>query len=110
MRDPHVGKALLLVHRDPAASFTADKLAAAVGVSRTRFFERFAELVGEPPAKYIARWRVLAAADLLRDTTLTAREIASKVGYGSEDALARAFKRHMGMTPGAYQRGRASAS
>jgi transcriptional regulator GlxA family with amidase domain len=106
-RDPHVGKALSLVHRDPAAAWSAEKLAAAVGMSRTRFFGRFTELLGEPPAKYVARFRVLAAADLLRHERISTREIASRVGYGSEDALARAFKRHLGVTPGEYQRAHA---
>ncbi len=105
-KDEQIGRALALVHADPAEDWTAEKLAVKVGMSRTRFFDRFSELVGEPPARYIARWRVHAAADLLRRGALTMSmtEIAEKVGYSSEDALSRAFKRHIGIAPGEYRR------
>jgi AraC-like DNA-binding protein len=109
-RDPQIGKALALVHKDPSTPWSASTLAAKVGMGRTRFFDRFTELVGEPPAKYVARWRVLSAADLLRDGSLSTQEIAEKVGYSSEDALARAFKRHMGQRLGQYRRGSASVN
>jgi AraC-like DNA-binding protein len=107
-RDPQIGRALALVHGDPSAGWSAATLAAKVSMSRTRFFDRFTELVGEPPAKYIARWRVLSAADLLRDTSLSTQQIAERVGYSTEDALARAFKRHMGQRLGQYRRGGAA--
>ena len=103
-RDEQIGRALALVHADPSRDWSAADLAAKVGMSRTRFFDRFTELVGEPPARYIARWRVHAAADLLRRGTLSMLEVAEKVGYSSEDALARAFKRHVGVAPGEYRR------
>jgi len=110
-RDEQVGRALALVHAEPAEDWTAEKLAAKVGMSRTRFFDRFSELVGEPPARYIARWRVHAAADLLRRgaVAMSMTEIAEKVGYSSEDALSRAFKRHIGVAPGEYRRAAARA-
>ena len=73
-------------------------------MSRTRFFALFSRLVGEPPAKYIARWRTLAAADLLRKKGLSTNEVAEHVGYCDEDALAKAFKRYMGMSPTEYRR------
>lgn len=109
-RDAQIGRALALVHGDPAAEWSAATLAARVGMGRTRFFDRFTELVGEPPARYVARWRVLSAADLLRDTSLSTQEIAERVGYSSEDALARAFKRHMGRRLGQYRQREAGAA
>jgi AraC-like DNA-binding protein len=110
VRDEQIGRALALVHSDPAKDWGAVELAARVGMSRTRFFERFAELVGEPPAKYVARWRVLAAVDLLRNRTLSTQLVAERVGYSSEDALGRAFKRHMGMSVGEWRRAREALS
>lgn len=103
-RDEQIGRALALVHSDPGEDWSAAELAARVGMSRTRFFDRFTELVGEPPARYIARWRVHAAADLLKRGALSMTEVAEKVGYSSEDALARAFKRHVGVAPGEWRR------
>lgn len=107
-RDEHIGRALALVHAQPGEDWSAEKLASKVGLSRTRFFDRFSEIVGEPPARYIARWRVHAAADLLRRADLSMTEIAEKVGYSSEDALSRAFKRHIGVAPGEYRRAASS--
>jgi AraC-like DNA-binding protein len=109
-RDEQIGRALAMIHGEPSNDWSAVDLAARVGMSRTRFFERFTELVGEPPAKYVARWRVLAAADLLRDRALSTQIVAERVGYSSEDALGRAFKRHMGMSLGEWRRVRAIAS
>jgi hypothetical protein len=74
----------------------APQLGARVGLSRTRFFERFTELVGEPPARYVARWRVHAATDLMRRQGLSTAQVAERVGYASEDAFTRVFKRHLG--------------
>jgi AraC-like DNA-binding protein len=107
-RDEQIGRALALVHAEPSREWTAVDLAARVGMSRTRFFERFTELMGEPPAKYVGRWRVLAAADLLRNRTLSLQIVAERVGYASEDSLGRAFKRHMGMSVGEWRRTRAA--
>jgi AraC-like DNA-binding protein len=107
-RDEQVGRALALIHAEPSREWTAIELAERVGMSRTRFFERFSELLGEPPAKYVARWRVLAAADLLRDRALSLQIVAERVGYASEDSLGRAFKRHMGMSVGEWRRTRAA--
>ena len=103
-RDEQIGRALALVHGDPSQDWSAARLATQIGMSRTRFFDRFSELVGEPPARYVVRWRVHAAADLLRRGSLSMTEVAEKVGYSSEDALARAFKRHVGVGPGEYRR------
>jgi transcriptional regulator GlxA family with amidase domain len=103
-KDPSIGRALALVHEDPSRDWSAPELASSVGMSRTQFFAKFTELVGEPPARYVARWRVQAAADLMRSRRLSTAEIAERVGYSSEDALARVFRRYLGMTPGQWRR------
>jgi AraC-like DNA-binding protein len=104
LQDETIGRALALIHGEPAADWTADRLAARAGMSRSRFFERFTRLVGESPARYLARWRVTAAADLLRHGRLSVAELATRVGYGSEDAFTRVFKRYVGMSPRQYRR------
>ena len=73
-------------------------------MSRSSFSARFHELVGEPPLKYLAKWRAVKAAWLLRTSDSTLSEVARRVGYESEIALSRVFKRFMGLTPGAYRR------
>ena len=75
-----------------------------MGLSRTRFFERFSELVGEPPARYVARWRVHTATDLMRRPGLSTAQIAERVGYSSEDAFTKVFKRHVGVSPSVFRR------
>jgi AraC-like DNA-binding protein len=104
LSDPAIAKALALVHADPAAPWDSTTLGAKVGLSRTRLFERFNKLVGESPARYVARWRVNVAADELRRRDASAAELAALVGYGSEEAFARTFKRHIGMSPRSYRR------
>ena len=103
-RDEQIGRALAFVHEDPGRDWSIDQLASSVGLSRSRFFDRFTQLVGEPPAKYIGRWRVHTAGDLMRSRTLSTSEIAQRVGYASEDALAKAFRRYVGMTPTQWRR------
>jgi AraC-like DNA-binding protein len=103
-RDEHIGRALALVHEAPGEPWTASELARRVGMSRTRFFDRFTELLGEPPARYLARWRVHAAADLMRRRDLSTSEVAERVGYSSEDALAKVFRRYVGVTPTEWRR------
>jgi len=102
-RDEHIGRALALVHGNPSREWPVGDLAREVGMSRTRFFDRFSALVGEPPARYIARWRVHVAADLLRTQSLSTAVVAERVGYASEDAFARAFRRHAGVSPREYR-------
>jgi AraC-like DNA-binding protein len=104
VRDPDIGRALALIHAEPAALSSAAALGARVGMSRTRFFERFTELVGEPPARYVARWRAHAAADLMCKSALSTAQVAERVGYASEDAFTKVFKRHLGTSPSAYRR------
>lgn len=104
LRDPKIGRALALVHRRPDGEWTAHSLATKVGMSRSGFFARFTDLVGEPPAQYVTRWRMHVAADLMTDDDLSLGQLAQRVGYGSEDAFSKVFKRTMGVSPGQYRR------
>jgi AraC-like DNA-binding protein len=104
VRDERIGKALALIHASPGADWSATKLAARCGMSRSRFFERFSSLVGEPPKRYLSRWRANAAADLIRCEDLSNAAAAEAVGYGSEQAFTAAFRRHLGVSPAAYRR------
>ncbi len=104
LTDPHVGQALGLVHRDPRRPWTAATLAAEVGLSRSGLFDRFSELVGEPPTRYLTRWRMHIASVALRTEQLSVSEVADRVGYTSESAFSKAFKRITGTSPGAYRR------
>jgi AraC-like DNA-binding protein len=104
LRDRQVGAALALVHRSPERTWTNASLAEAVGMSRSRFAARFAALVGEPPLTYVSRWRLETAAALLQDGGLGLAEVAARVGYDSEAAFSKAFRRRFGTPPGAYRR------
>jgi AraC-like DNA-binding protein len=104
VRDDQIGRALALIHGEPASAWSATRLARRVGLSRTRFFERFTELVGEPPARYLARWRASTAADLMRRRDLSIAELAELVGYTSENAFSRAFRKYVGVTPAEFRK------
>lgn len=104
LKDPQIGAAIAFLHQQPEDDWQVGSLASKVGMSRSSFSARFHELVGEPPLKYLAKWRTLKAAWLLRTSEATLSEIASRVGYDSEIALNRVFKRFMGLAPGAYRR------
>lgn len=106
LRDPSVGRALQKLHDRPTHSWTLDELAKEVGVSRSILAERFAHLVGVPPIHYLAQWRIQLAATLLRTGTSSLAEIADRVGYGSEAALSKAFKRWVGVAPTSYRQGK----
>lgn len=112
LRDRFVGKALALMHSRPAHDWTVDELAGAVGLSRSALAERFATLIGQPPMYYLTRWRLQLAANLLRTgSARSVAAIAADVGYESEPAFNRAFKRELGTTPAAWRRaGRAPAA
>jgi AraC-like DNA-binding protein len=99
LRDPVVGPALSLMHADPARSWTVAELAFAVATSRTVLVDRFRQLLDRPPIRYLTEWRLNLASGLLRTTTLGVSEIAARVGYGSEEAFSRAFKRELGRAP-----------
>ena len=97
--DPVVGRALQLLHHNPARPWTVASLAAATGVSRATLARRFTDLVGEPPMAFLTGWRLALAADLLRDPDTTVGAVARQVGYGSPFALSTAFKRARGVSP-----------
>jgi len=102
-RDPEVGKTLALIHRKPAEPWTIEKLAHEAGISRSVLAERFREFLGEPPVAYLTRWRLQLGAQLLGTTSYSVAQIASEVGYESEPAFNRAFKRHFGDPPARYR-------
>lgn len=104
LRDPGVGRALALIHGDPARSWTVATLAGELAMSRSAFAARFTALVGEPVMAYVARWRMAVATNALRDEGATVAELAHRLGYRSEAAFARAFKRVTGVAPGAIKR------
>jgi len=103
MGDPGIRRALEAMHHEPARDWSADDLAKLAAMSRTVFYERFTELVGAAPAHYLTRWRLQRAAHRLLDTDDSIAEIAARVGYGSEAALSRAFKRESGQAPAAWR-------
>ena len=105
LRDDAIGRALGLLHGDPARAWTLDELAAAVAMSRSAFADRFTTLVGQPPMQYLAHWRMQLAASRLAAGSAKVAAIAEQVGYESEEAFSRAFKRLMGVSPGAWRRG-----
>jgi len=105
LRDRFVGKALALMHANPARAWTVDDLAGSVGLSRSALADRFTALLGQPPMQYLTRWRLQLAADLLQGSQRTISAIAAEVGYESEAAFSRAFKREQGASPAAWRRG-----
>ncbi|WP_117209336.1 AraC family transcriptional regulator [Allorhizocola rhizosphaerae] len=103
LHDPQIGKALTLIHQAPERRWTVAQLAGEAGLSRAAFARRFAALAGEPPLTYLTRWRMTTAALLLRDSTEPLSVIADRVGYDSEFAFARTFRRTHGQPPGRYR-------
>jgi AraC-like DNA-binding protein len=106
VRDSSVGRALALLHEKPDAPWTLERLAEEAAMSRSTLHERFVHFIGQPPMQYLARWRMQVAATLLRDTKSKLIEVALGVGYESEAAFSRAFKRAVGVAPGAWRVGR----
>lgn len=104
LRSPHVSRALSLLHARPAYPWTIDELAAQVGLSRTALADRFQRLLGDPPLRYLTRWRLALAARHLRETQEPLVRIAERVGYDSEAAFNRAFKREFGAPPASWRR------
>jgi AraC-like DNA-binding protein len=106
LRDPSIGTALGLIHKEPEKQWTVPWLAAQVGMSRSPFAARFTALVGKTPMSYIKHWRLQLAAKLLQNKTLALATIAEQVGYESMPAFSRVFKREFGMAPGQYRHNR----
>ncbi len=104
LRDPQIGRAMALVHRDPGADWTLRSLATSVGMSRSAFAARFTQIVGEPAMRYVARWQMHAARMWLQEDNAALGDVASRLGYESEAAFSRAFKRFNGVSPGAVRR------
>lgn len=102
--DSAVAPALAAIHEAPSATWTVEALADRGGLSRAAFARRFTTLVGEPPMAYLTRWRMTTAARLLRESDAPLTTVASRTGYGSEFAFAKAFKREYGTAPGVYRR------
>jgi AraC-like DNA-binding protein len=106
LRDPHVSRALGLMHAEPARQWTVDALGREAGISRSALGERFALLIGEPPMQYLTRWRLALGARALEEGRETVIHVAQQVGYESEAAFNRAFKREFGMPPATWRRRR----
>ena len=104
LKDPAVARALAMIHSRYAEDLDVEMLAREAGVSRSVLGERFAELIGEPPMRYCARWRMRVAANMLRDGKQNASNVAYAVGFNSEAAFTRAFKREFGEPPAAWRR------
>jgi AraC-like DNA-binding protein len=109
LRDRFVGKALALLHERPDQAWSVDDLGREVGLSRSALHERFVNFLGFPPMQYLASWRIQLGARLLRESNRTVATIALDVGYDSEAAFSRAFKRMVGLPPAAWRKARANA-
>jgi len=106
VRDRFVGRALSMLHAQPAHSWTVDELARKVGLSRSALAQRFTDLLGQPPMQYLARWRLQVAAQELLIGSKSLAAVAAQVGYDSEAAFSRAFKREFGMPPAGWRKNR----
>jgi AraC-like DNA-binding protein len=104
LRDPFVGRALTALHHDPARAWTIESLARGVGLSRSALAERFAQFVGQPPMQYLANWRMQLAANQLRGGADSIAAVANRVGYDSEAAFSRAFRKIVGISPGLWRK------
>jgi AraC-like DNA-binding protein len=104
IRDPQLGKVLAALHRRPAEAWSVESLAELAGLSRSRFSQRFTQVVGVPPARYLARWRMHLAQAWLRQGRWTVSQVATRLGYDSEASFSRAFKRFVGVPPGTLRR------
>jgi AraC-like DNA-binding protein len=103
LRDPQVGRALALMHQNIGASWSAEVLAKEVALSRSAFMERFTSLVGVPPIRYLTIWRLQTAKLNLRETRKSVAQVGHGVGYESEEAFSRAFKREFGVPPARWR-------
>lgn len=99
LADARISRAVAAIHRDPARNWSVESLASIAGMSRSRFAELFQATAGEPPLRYVHRWRLAMAFDLLRGSNLPVSEVAHAIGYESEAAFSRAYKTMFGTTP-----------
>jgi AraC-like DNA-binding protein len=104
LRDAQIGRVMAELHRQPQRPWSLEAMARIAGLSRSRFSERFNQLVGAAPIQYLTRIRMHRAAEHLQFENLSVAELAERFGYDSESAFARAFKRHMGVSPGSVRR------
>ena len=104
LREPYVGHALALLHSDIARRWTVDDLGREVGLSRSALADRFIRLIGAPPMHYLASWRMQVARQKLRQTNASLAQVAETVGYDSEAAFSRAFKKTFGTAPATWRR------
>lgn len=105
LKDPALGKAMAVMHQAPEKSWTVETLALEAGMSRTSFAEKFKAVVGESPLQYLTKWRMMLARTRLRSSNDTVLAIALDLGYQSEAAFSRAYKKTMGKTPGGSRKG-----
>jgi transcriptional regulator GlxA family with amidase domain len=108
--DPQIARALRLVRERVDDDWTVPKMAAAVGLSRSTFAERFRAATGETPIQHLTRYRLARAAEYLRTTNAAILEIARRTGYESEVSISKAFRREFGVSPGAYRRSQAGST
>lgn len=110
LRDPRLYKAIHRIHLDFSSALSIDQLASEATLSRSAFVQQFRASIGMPPVVYLARWRLLIAAEMLRDTDLMVDRVATSVGYGSSIAFTRAFKREYGVPPSRYRQSTEASS
>jgi AraC-like DNA-binding protein len=108
LRDRFVGKALSLMHERPEHAWSVEDLAHEVGLSRSALHERFVQYLGQPPMQYLASWRIQLGSRMLRESNRNVATIALEVGYDSEAAFSRAFKRMVGLPPAAWRKTQAA--
>jgi AraC-like DNA-binding protein len=104
LQDKQIGRIISMIHREPAREWTLEALAAEAAMSRSAFAARFTELVGEPAMRYVTRWRMHVALTWLREDNAPVGDLSHRLGYESEAAFSRAFKRYIGVSPGAVRR------
>lgn len=110
LREPYVARALALLHRDITRRWTVDDLGREVGLSRSALADRFVRLIGMPPMHYLANWRMQVAAQELRHRSTSLAQVANTVGYESEAAFSRAFKKAFGTAPATWRRSRSQTA
>jgi len=103
LRDPYVGRALTALHERPERDWTIEALAQTAALSRSAFAERFVQFVGQPPMQYLTNWRMQLATNYLRNGTESIASVANRIGYDSEAAFSRAFKKSVGAPPSEWR-------